>query len=94
MLELFHEQVNFDTKDEKDHVDRLEKGLFVAYEIIPKSAQTTELTMTQHIDQNVKTIDQYKQEIENLQEQLISTTPPEVKEQRKQEGARKMEEMK
>jgi hypothetical protein len=41
----------------------------------------------------VHTIDQYRQEIENLQEQLIPTTPLEVKEKRKQEEAGKMEEM-
>jgi hypothetical protein len=45
-LELVLEQVKLETKDEKDHVDRLEQGLVVAYEKIPKSAQTTELTMT------------------------------------------------
>jgi hypothetical protein len=41
----------------------------------------------------VKTIDQYRQEIENLWEQLIPTTPPEVKEKRKQEATGQMEEM-
>jgi predicted nucleic acid-binding Zn-ribbon protein len=55
----------------------------VAYEKIPKNAQTTELTVTEKIDQIVQTIDQYQQEIENLWEQLTPTTPPEVKEQRK-----------
>jgi hypothetical protein len=48
---------------------------------------------TQKIDQIVQTIDQYRQEIENLREQLIPTTPPEVKEQRKHEAVGKMEEM-
>jgi hypothetical protein len=92
-LELVLEQVKLETKDEKDHVDRLEQGLVVAYDKIPKSAQTTEPTTMQKIDQIVQTIDQYRQEIENLQEQLIPTTPPEVKEQRKQEAAGQMEEM-
>jgi len=64
-------------------VDRLEQGLVVAYEKVPKSAQTTEPMTTQKIDQIVKTIDQYMHEIKNLQEQLIPTTPPEVKEHRK-----------
>jgi hypothetical protein len=41
----------------------------------------------------VQTIDQYRQKIENLWEQLIPTTPLEVKEQRKQEATGKMEEM-
>jgi hypothetical protein len=41
--------------------------LVIAYEKIPKSTQTTELTTTQKIDQIVQTIDQYRQEIEHLQ---------------------------
>jgi hypothetical protein len=41
----------------------------------------------------VKTIDQYRQEIENLKKKLIPTTPLEVKEQRRQEATRQMEEM-
>jgi cell division protein FtsL len=59
--------------------------LVVAYDIIPKTVQTTELATTQKIDHIVKTIDQYKKEIENLQEQIIPATPPEVKEKRKKE---------
>jgi hypothetical protein len=92
-LELVLEQVKLETKDEKDHVDRLEQGLVVAYDRIPKSTQIEEPTTMQKIDQIVKTIDQYRKEIENLWEQLIPTTPPEVKEQRKQEATGKMEEM-
>jgi hypothetical protein len=73
--------------------DRLEQGVVVAYDRIPKSTQIAEPTTTQKIDQIVQTIDQYRQEIENLWEQLIPTTPPEVKEQRKQEAVRQMDEM-
>jgi hypothetical protein len=40
-----------------------------------------------------RSIDQYRQEIESLREQLIPTTTPEVKEQRKQEAATQIEEM-
>jgi DNA repair exonuclease SbcCD ATPase subunit len=87
------EQVKLETKDEKYHMDRLEQGLVVAYDKIPKSAQTTELTTMQKIDQIVQTIDQYRQEIEHLREQLIPTTPPEVKEKRKQEATTQIEEM-
>jgi hypothetical protein len=52
-LELVLEQVKIETKDEKDHVDRLEDGLAKAYEKILKSAQTIELTMTHNIDHTV-----------------------------------------
>jgi hypothetical protein len=51
------------------------------------------LTVTQKIDQIVQTIDQYRQEIEHLWEQLIPTTPPEVKEQRKQETTTQIKEI-
>jgi hypothetical protein len=92
-LELVLEKFNIKTKYEKYHVDRLEQGLVEAYEQSPESMPTTELTTTQNIDQIVQTLDQYKQEIENLQEQLIPTTPPEVREKRKKEATGQMEEM-
>jgi hypothetical protein len=63
---LVLEQAKLETKDEKDHMDRMEQELAIAYEKIPKSAQMTELTVTQKIDQIVQTIDQYRQEIEHL----------------------------
>jgi hypothetical protein len=92
-LELVLEQVNLETKDEKYRADSLEQGLAVAYEKIPKRAQIAEPTTTQKIDQFLQTIDQYRHEIENFQEQIIPTTPLEVKEQRKQEATWNMEEM-
>jgi hypothetical protein len=41
----------------------------------------------------VQTIDQYKKDIENLWEKCIPTTPPKVKDKRKNEATRQMEEM-
>jgi hypothetical protein len=67
----------------------LEKKVVVAYEKIPKTAQTTELTVTEKIDQIVQTIDQYQQEIKNLHKELTPTTPPEVRDQRKKEEKRR-----
>jgi hypothetical protein len=67
--------------------------LVVSYDKIPKSTQKIELTTMQEIDQIVQTINQYRQEIESLSEHLIPTTPPKVKEQRKQQAATQMEEM-
>ena len=74
-------------------MDRIQQVLVISYEKIPKSAQTIELTMMQKIDRIVQTIDQYKQDIEHLQEQLMPTTPPEVKDQRKNEETTHIEEM-
>jgi catalase len=73
--------------------NRLEQKLVVAYEKIPKNAQMTELMVTQKIDQIVQTIDQYQQEIEHLWEKLTPTTPPEVKEKRKQEETMQIKEI-
>jgi FtsZ-binding cell division protein ZapB len=53
----------------------------------------TELMATEKIDQIVQTIDQYQQEIENLQENLTPTTPPEVREKRKQEATTQIQEI-
>jgi hypothetical protein len=92
-LELVLKQVKLETKDEKYHVDRIEQGVVVAYDRSPKREKTEDPTTRQKIDQIVQTIDQYKQEIKNLQEQLIPTTPLEVKEQRKQKEVRQMDEM-
>jgi hypothetical protein len=49
--------------------------------------------VTENIYQVVQTINQYQQEIEHLQEQLKPTTPPEVKEQRKQEATTQIKEI-
>jgi len=57
-LELVIEQVKIETKEEKEHMDRIDSGLVVAYDKIPKSTQMEELTTTQKIYQIVQTIDQ------------------------------------
>jgi hypothetical protein len=91
-LELVLEQAKLETKDEKDH-EWAGTKVVIAYEKIPKNAQTTELTVTEKIDQIVQTIDQYQQEIEHLWEKLTPTTPPEVKEKRKQEETTQIKEI-
>jgi len=50
---LVIEHAKLEIKDEKDHVDRLEQVLIVAYEKILKSVQMVELIVTQKIDQIV-----------------------------------------
>jgi hypothetical protein len=78
-LELVLDKVKLETKDKKYQTDRLQHGLDVAYEKIPKSVQIENPTMMQKVNQIVQTIDQYRQEIENLWEHFIPTTPPKVK---------------
>jgi hypothetical protein len=52
-LELVLEQVKLENKDKKDQADRIEQGLVVAYDRIPKRVQIAEPTTTQKIDQIV-----------------------------------------
>jgi hypothetical protein len=56
------------------------------FEKISSMSQGNELLIAGNIDQIVEAIDQYQKEIENLREQITLTTPPTVKEQRKQEA--------
>jgi hypothetical protein len=59
-LELVLKQVKLETKDKKD---RMEQGVVVAYDRIPKNVQIKEATTTHKIDHIVQKIDQYRQEI-------------------------------
>jgi predicted nucleic acid-binding Zn-ribbon protein len=70
--------------------DRLEQGLTTTYNRIPNNAQATERSAEEKINLIAQTIDQYRQEIEELKERLNPTTPPEVREQRKEEVALQM----
>jgi prophage maintenance system killer protein len=45
------------------------------------------------IDQIAQAIDQYQKEIGNLHDQLTPTTPPEVREKRKQEATKQLQEI-
>jgi hypothetical protein len=45
-LDLVLKKVKLETKDKKYRVDRLEQGLIVDYDIIPKRVQPAELTTT------------------------------------------------
>ena len=63
------------------------------YENIPKTAQRDVLTAVEKIDQIAQAIDQYQKDIENLHEQLTPATPPEVREQRKQEETEQLQDI-
>jgi acetyl-CoA carboxylase beta subunit len=56
------------------------------FEKLPITVQGNELLVEGNIDQIAQAIDQYQKEIENLLEHLTPITPPEMKEQRKQEA--------
>jgi hypothetical protein len=67
-------------------MNELEQRVGGMFEKLPSTTQGNELPVERKIDQIVQAIDQYQKEIENLREQLTPTTPPTVKEQRKQEA--------
>jgi archaellum component FlaC len=71
----------------------LEQKVAGTYEKIPQAAQRDEITAAEKIDQIAQEIDQYHKEIENLREHLIPTTPPVVKEQRKEEAMTQLQEI-
>jgi hypothetical protein len=60
---------------------------------IPKTVQRDVLTTIEKIDQIAHEIDQYQKEIKNLHEHHTPTTPPAIKEQRKQEAIEKLQEI-
>jgi hypothetical protein len=86
MLELIYKQAKLETKEERGSENGLEQKVVITYENIPKTVQRDELTAAENIDQIVQEINQYQKEIENLHKHLTPTTPPEVREKRKQEA--------
>jgi hypothetical protein len=85
-LKLGHEKAKSDTEEERERLKGLEQKVAGTYEKIPQAAQSEEFATTKKIDRIAQEIDQYQKEIENLREQLTPTTPPTIKEQRKQEA--------
>jgi hypothetical protein len=84
-LEIICERDKFETQEERERMNGLEKKVVGIYEKIPKTAQRDVLTVVEKIDHIVQEIDQYQKEIENLCDNLTPTTPLEVREQRKHE---------
>jgi hypothetical protein len=55
--------------------------------------QSDEITSIENIERIAQAIDQYQKEIENIREKFIPTTPPSVKEKRKQEATTQLHEI-
>jgi hypothetical protein len=91
MLQITCDQLTVEKEEEKECTQtRLEQGLTTMYNRIPNNAQAAERSAEEKINLIAQTIDQYRQEIEELKEKLNPTTPPEVREQRKEEAALQM----
>jgi hypothetical protein len=60
---------------------------------LPTTTQGSELPSAEKIDQIAQEIDQYQKKIETLHGQIRPTTPPPVKEKRKQEAEMQLQEL-
>jgi hypothetical protein len=63
------------------------------FEKLPNTMQGNELPVAEKIDQIEQAIEQYQKELETLRENLTPTTPPAVKEKRKQEATTQLQEI-
>jgi chromosome segregation ATPase len=78
MLQITCDQLTTKKEEEKEHIDKLEHRLTKTYNRIPDNAQAPERSIEEKINLISQTIDQYKQEIEELKERLNPMTPLEV----------------
>jgi hypothetical protein len=78
ILQIPCDQLTAEKEEDKEHANRLEKGLTMTYNCIPNNMQETERSAEEKINLIAQTIDQYIQEIEELKKRLNPTTPPEV----------------
>jgi chromosome segregation ATPase len=95
MLQITCDQLTAEKEEEKECANKLEHGLTSVYARITNSVQALEKNTKEKISLISKTIDQYKQELEELKEKerINPMTPPEVREKRKQEVAIQIAEM-
>jgi hypothetical protein len=83
-LELVVEQVKLETKEEKESTDRLEHGLIAEYNPILNNMQAEERSEKENINLIAQKINQYRQVIEELKENINPMNPLEVREKRKE----------
>jgi predicted nucleic acid-binding Zn-ribbon protein len=77
-LQITCDQLTSEKEEEKERMDKLEKGLTMVYDHIPDSAQALERSAEEKIKIISQTIEGYRQEIEELKEKINPMTPPEV----------------
>jgi archaellum component FlaC len=76
-----------------EHMNELECRVGEIFGKLPNTAEGNKLPATEKIDQIVQEIAQYQKEIGDLREQLTPTTPPVVKEKRRQATTMQIQEM-
>jgi hypothetical protein len=92
-LETVCAQAKSETQEEKDHRNKMEHRVEDIFGKLPTTAQGSKLLAVENIEQIVQAIDQYQKEIETLRGHIRPTTPPAVKEQRKQEATMQLQEL-
>jgi hypothetical protein len=92
-LEKYCEQAKSKTQEEIECKNELERKVGETFGKIPSTAQGNKLPAIENIDQIVQAIARYQKEIEDLEEQLTPTTPPVVKEKRRQATTMQLQEM-
>jgi hypothetical protein len=93
MLQITCDQLTSEKEEEKEHVDKLEQGLTMVYDRIPDNVQAPERSAEEKIKIISQTIEGYRQEIEELKENINPMTPLEVREQREQQSTLQIAEM-
>jgi hypothetical protein len=92
-LETVCAQAKFETQEEKERKNEMERRVEEFFVKLPTIAQGNELPAAENIDQIAQAIDQYQKEIKTLHGQIRPTTPPAMKEQRKQEATMQLQEL-
>jgi hypothetical protein len=86
-------QEKLEIQEEKGCRTELEHRVEDIFGKLPTTTQGSELPVAEKIDRIAHAIDQYQKEIETLHGQIRPTTPPAVKEQRKQEATTQLQEL-
>jgi len=71
----------------------MEWGLTTMYNNIPDSVQEQNISVEKKLNLIAQTVNLYRKEIEEIKEKENPTTPPEVREQMKQEVSLQIDEM-
>jgi oligoendopeptidase F len=85
ILEISLNQVQLERDEEKQRMEKIEQRLEEVFKTIPDNAQAEELSTEEKIQKIVQAMESYRQEITDLEEKVIPSTPPEIKAQREQQ---------
>jgi hypothetical protein len=85
ILEIALKEVQLERDEEKQCTEKLEQRLEEVFQTIPDNALAEELSTEEKIQKIAQAMEGYRQEIIDLAEKVIPSTPPEIKAQREQQ---------